>query len=209
MTMDISQEMGAAGGMNMKMNANISITDVSDGVYTNETKFSRMIVNVLAGGQDMSFDSNTKDEDLDDTGKALKAQMGPILGAIITTKGNNLGEVLEVTMTPNIPGADDMASQNSNVVYPKEAVKVGSTWNFEQEQKGMKMNFVYTVKSISNSLVVLNITGDVTGMAEGNITGSMNVDKHSGVPSKSNIDMALNVGGQEMATKISAIMKKM
>lgn len=209
MTMELSQGMGVNGGMNMKMTASIKITDVNGEEYTNEMKFTKMVVDVLAGGQTMSFDSDLSDDELDDSGKALKAQMGPILAAVISTKGNNLGEVLEVKAEPNIPGVTDMADQNSNVVFPIEAVKVGSTWNAEKNKQGMKMNFIYTVKSISKTIVVLGISGDVSGMAEGTITGEMNIDKSSGVPLKSNIEMKIIAGGQEMTTKASVIMNKM
>jgi hypothetical protein len=208
MTMDLSQGMGVNGGMDMKMIASVNITEVNGDTYTNEMKFTKMVVDALAGGQNMSFDSDMSDDELDDSGKMLKAQMGPILGAVISTKGNNLGEVLEVTVEPNIPGADDMAKQNNNIVYPKEAVKVGSTWSLEKEQQGMKMNFVYTVKSISKSLVILSVSGTVSGMAEGTITGAMNIDKNSGVLLKSSIDTKMSVGGQEMTTKVNAVMKK-
>ena len=208
MTMELSQGMGMNGDMNMEMVASVNITEVNGDIYTNEMKFTRMIVDVLAGGQNMGFDSDMSDDELDDSGKMLKSQMGPILGAVISTKGNSLGEVLEVTVEPNIPGADDMAKQNSNVVYPKEAVKVGSTWSIEKNKQGVKMNFVYTVKSISNTLVILNITGTVSGNAEGTITGAMNIDKNSGVPLKSSIDTKMSVGGQEMTTIVNAVMKK-
>jgi hypothetical protein len=163
---------------------------------------------MLQGGQVMSFDSTKSDEELDDTGKMMKAQMGPMLSALIYAKGNNLGEMLEVKVEPSIPGVEDMAKQSSNVVYPTEAVSVGSTWTMTKEEKGMKMDFLYTVKSISSDKVVLDLSGDVSGMATGKISGNMNIDKASGIPENSTIDMNMSVSGQELKSKITMTMVK-
>jgi len=165
-------------------------------------------MDVLAGGQVMSFDSGKSDDELDDFGKMLKMQMGPMLTAVIFAKGNGLGEVLEMKVEPNIPGVEDVGNQASSVAYPKEAVKIGTTWNMEKENKGSKMNFVYTVKSISGKEVVLSISGSISGKANGTISGDMNVDRKSGIPLKSTINMKMNVNGQEMETNMVSAMKK-
>ncbi|MGJ8761962.1 MAG: DUF6263 family protein [Polaribacter sp.] len=206
--MNISQEMGTVMSMGMLINMDIKVLDVKDDTYDSEMKFTKMTMDMLQGGQAMSFDSTKSDEELDDTGKMMKAQMGPMLSALIYAKGNNLGEILEVKVEPSIPGVEDMAKQSSNVVYPTEAVSVGSTWTMTKEEKGMKMDFLYTVKSISNDKVVLDLSGDVSGMATGKISGNMNIDKASGIPENSTIDMNMSVSGQELKSKITMTMVK-
>ncbi|QXP62492.1 MULTISPECIES: hypothetical protein [unclassified Polaribacter] len=206
--MNISQEMGTVMSMGMLINMDIKVLDVKDDTYDSEMKFTKMTMDMLQGGQAMSFDSTKSDEELDDTGKMMKAQMGPMLSALIYAKGNNLGEILEVKVEPSIPGVEDMAKQSSNVVYPTEAVSVGSTWTMTKEEKGMKMDFLYTVKSISSDKVVLDLSGDVSGMATGKISGNMNIDKASGIPENSTIDMNMSVSGQELKSKITMTMVK-
>jgi hypothetical protein len=73
-----------------------------------------------------------------------------------------------------------IANQSSNVVYPKEAIKVCSTRTMSKNEKGMKMDFVYKVKSISNDKVILDLSGEVYGMASSEITGSMDIDRNLG-----------------------------
>ncbi|OAD44998.1 DUF6263 family protein [Polaribacter atrinae] len=206
--MNISQEMGAVMSMGMLINMDIKVLDVKDGTYDSEMKFTKMTMDMLQGGQAMSFDSTKSDDELDETGKMMKAQMGPMLSALIYAKGNNLGEMLEVKVEPSIPGVEDMAKQSSNVVYPKEAVSVGSNWTMTKEEKGMKMDFLYTVKSISSDKIVLDLSGDVSGMATGKISGNMNIDKASGIPKNSTIDMNMSVSGQELKSKITMTMVK-
>jgi hypothetical protein len=206
--MNISQEMGTVMSMGMLINMDIKVLDVKDDTYDSEMKFTKMTMDMLQGGQAMSFDSTKSDEELDDTGKMMKAQMGPMLSALIYAKGNNLGEILEVKVEPSIPGVEEMAKQSSNVVYPKEAVKVGSTWTMSKEEKGMKMDFLYTVKSISKEKIILDLSGDVTGMATGKISGNMNIDRASGIPVNSLINMNMSVSGQELKSKITMTMVK-
>ncbi|NVK53345.1 MAG: hypothetical protein HWD85_10465 [Flavobacteriaceae bacterium] len=201
--MEMSQEVGTAMSMNMTINMSQKIKTVTGSEYTSEMKFTRMEMDMLQGGMSMSYDSSQKDEDLDEMGKVMKSQMGPILNAVIIVKGNDLGEVLETKVEPSIPQANDFANQSSNVVYPKKKVKVGDTWTFEKKEKNMVMNFIYKVKSITKEKVLLDVSGDVTGMASGKVTGSMEIDRKSGVPVLSKINMDLDAGGQNMLTKMT------
>ena len=206
--MNISQQMGAVMSMGMFVNMEVKVTDVKDDIYDSEMKFTKMTMDMLQGGQAMSFDSSKSDDELDEVGKKMKAQMAPMLKAIIYAKGNNLGEITDVKVEPSIPGVEDMAKQSSNFVYPKEAIKVGSTWSMVKEEKGMKMNFVYTVNSMTKDKVILDLSGDVSGAATGSILGSMNIDKVSGIPDSSLVNMNMSVNGQELKLKIETLMVK-
>jgi hypothetical protein len=73
----------------------------------------------------------------------------------------------------------------------------------------MVLDFVYKVTSILKDKVELEITGKASGMATGDITGTMEIDRTSGVPLKSNIDMSLSVQGQDMNSKVTMIMTKL
>lgn len=206
--MTMSQDMGLMMSMSMNIDTSIKITDVNDDTYTSEMKFTKMTMNMLQGGQAMTYDSSKSDDELDEGGKMMKTQMAPMLSAVITSKGNNLGEVLETKAEPNVPGIENMTKQSSNVVYPKEAVKVGSTWSIKKDEKGMNMEFIYEVKSISKESVDLILSGKVTGMAAGDIKGSMKIDRATGVPLDSLIDMTLDIQGQEMKSTVTMKMSK-
>ncbi|PQB08581.1 hypothetical protein BST83_03440 [Polaribacter filamentus] len=206
--MTMSQEMGTVMSMGMNIDMNMKVVDVTGDTNITEMTFTKMTMDMLQGGNVMSFDSTKSDEELDEAGKMMKGQMSPMLEAVLTAKGNDLGEVIEVMAEPNVPGMTDFANQ-SNVVYPKEALKVGSTWAFQKNEKGMVLDFVYKVTSILKDKVELEITGKSSGMATGDITGTMAIDRKTGVPLNSNIDMALSVQGQEMNSKVSMTMTKL
>ena len=46
-------------------------------------------------------------------------------------------------------------------------------------------------------------------MATGDVKGTMEIDRKSGVPLSSNIDMALSIQGQEMNSKVTMTMTKL
>ena len=200
MKMDMSQ-----GQMTMAMKANVNVVAAEGDTYTTETKFLKVTVDVFAGGTMMSFDSDTSDDDLDEFGQQVKSQMGPMLEAVVTSTSNSLGKVIEIKAEPDFQGASDMGKQ-SNIVFPKKAVKVGSTWNMEKDQNGSKVNFTYTVKSILKDKVILELSGK---SAEADISGSMDIDRKSGIPLKSVVNMNISAGGQEMKSTITTQMIKM
>lgn len=207
--MIVSQEMGAMMSMEMSMDMEMEVTAVKNENYDTKTKFTKMSMEMLQGGNLMSFDSSKSDDELDATGKMMKSQMGPMLEAVIYSNVTTLGEASVVSIEPMIPGVEDIASQSSIVVYPKEAVKVGSTWTMSKEEKGMKMDFLYTVQSILKENVLVDVSGEVSGMGSGKITGNIKINRASGIPIKSLIEMNLSVAEQQLKMKaITEIAKK-
>ena len=198
MKMDMSQ-----GEMTMAMKANINVIAAKGGTYTTETKFAKLTVDVFAGGTMMSFDSDTNDDDLDEFGQQVKSQIGPMLEAVVVSTSNNLGKITEIKAEPDFQGASDMGKQ-SNVVYPKEAVKVGSTWSIEKEMKGENVNFTYKVKSILKNKVVIEVSSKT---AEGNVTGTVEIDRKSGV--LLNTVMNVSDDGGEIKSTVKTQMIKM
>jgi hypothetical protein len=207
-SMNMSQEMGTMMSMGMSIDMGMKIIDAKGENYESEMKFTKISMDMLQGGNIISFDSSKSDDELDEAGKMMKTQMGPMLEAVVLTKGNILGEITEAVVEPNVPGMEDIANQSSNVVYPKEAVKVGSTWTMSKDEKGMKMDFLYTVTSILKETILLDLSGDVSGMADGKITGNIKIDRTSGIPLETLMNMNLSVNGQELTSKVSVTTRK-
>ena len=207
-SMDMSQEMGVSMSMGMAIDMDVKVLEVKDDTYESEMRFTNVTMDMLQGGKVMSFDSSKSDGELDDAGKMMKTQMAPMLKAVVFSKGNNLGEIIESKVEPSVMGMEDLANQSSNVVYPKESIKVGSTWSMSKNQKGMIMDFIYTVKSIAKDKIVLDLSGKVSGMGTGNIAGNMIIDRKSGIPVNSQIDMDMSVSGQALKTKVKMLMAK-
>ena len=208
MDMKMSQDMGTMMSMDMTLKMNQKITAASGDTYESTMKVAQITMDMSQGGMNVSYDSSKSEDELDPSAKMMQAQMGPMLKSVITVKGNTLGEILETVAEPNIPGVDDFANQSSNVIYPKEAVKVGDTWTMNKSDKGMVMDFTYTVASISSANVKVDVAGKVSGAAQGTISGAMDIDTKTGVPSSSSIVMDMQVQGQQLKTSVTATMTK-
>jgi hypothetical protein len=208
MDMKVSQDAGTVMSMIMNMKMKQDITSVTGDTYVSQMKIFHISMDMNQGGMNMNYDSSKKDDELDEMGKMLKSQMGPMLQAVITVKGNSIGEVTETIVEPNVPGTQDLANQSSNVVYPEKAVKVGDTWTMSKLDQGMDMSFIYKVTSITKEHVLIDVAGTVAGIADGTISGDMKVDRNSGVPLVSNVNMSMTSQGQDLSTKMTATISK-
>ncbi len=208
MSVNVSQDMGTMMSMDMSVKTKQDIVNVTGDTYVCKMKISHISMDMSQGGMNMSYDSSKSDDELDATGKILKTKMGPALQSVFTIKGNTLGEVSEMAMEPNVPEAKDLAGQFSSIVYPKKALSVGDTWKMSKSNQGMNMNFVYKVTAITKINIVLAVTGSVSGAAEGTISGDAKIDRNSGTPLSSNLNMKMSVQGQEMISKMTMTMTK-
>lgn len=206
--MKMTQEMGAVMVQTINTIMSQKTVSVKGDTIVNESKVIKMVMDMVQGGQTMSYDSSKKDDELDEMGKMMKTQMSPILSSVITSKSSSLGNLLGVTLEPNNPQLAQMFSQNSSVEYPKEAVKAGTKWSSTKDENGVIMKIDYTVKSISDKEVILVVSGDISGLAAGTITGDMTIDKVSGVPLKSSLKMKMNIQGQEMHMGVEGFYRK-
>lgn len=208
--MNMVQDMSAMGMlMNMKMDMSMNVVDFQKEVFSTEMKITKISMNMMQSGMEMSFDSDAKDEDLDMMGKQLKAQFAPMMEVVIYAKTNNLGKVLATETKPNFPGMDQMTNQSGSIEYPKKALKVGDSWTVDNEASGNKITMVYEVKSIGTEVVTIDLTGAISGAGEGKISGELTIDKETGVALKTVMNTDMLVQGQKTTSKVDMTMKKM
>ncbi|QMU63929.1 MAG: hypothetical protein GKR88_06215 [Flavobacteriaceae bacterium] len=198
MTMNMKQEMGAAGGMNMKIQMAMNISEAKGGIYTSTIKVKNISMDMLQGGNVMSYDSTKSDDELDEMGKQMKAQFEPFMKATIMSTSNSLGEVSESTVEPNVPALTQFKEQSNSIEYPEEKVAVDSTWSTEKNEQGMKMKMTYKVTEITKETVFVEVSGDVSGGGTGKITGKVEIDRVTGVQSKNDMEASIDAGGLEM-----------
>ncbi|WP_299157199.1 hypothetical protein [uncultured Tenacibaculum sp.] len=209
MSMKMNQDMGVAL-MDMAMDMSLKITDIKDGNYLTETKFTYMATKVLQGAEEkVNYNSNMKDDELNEEGKKFKTQMQPMLDAIIYSSVNKLGESKLLKIEPNVPGVDKLSNQsNKTVVYPKEKVGVGSTWTNTQSNGGVDMELTYTVTEITKSKVITKVSGKMSVMPSAKITGVTEINKNTGIPSKSIMNIEMDMMGKVIKNKAEVTMMK-
>ena len=209
MKMNMNQNMGDGMMlMSMTMHMPIEVKNVTEDVFDTEIRFSKVVMNMEQGGMKMAYDSETKLEDMDEMAKQMHTKFGPMLEMVIGTKTNNLGEVLETKLIKGTGDASQFANQTQSVTYPKESITVGYSWSDKREENGMTMTYKYTVKSIDANKVILDLSGNIAGAAEGTLSGNLSVDRELGIPNESNITTDMSVAGQKVTSIIELTMEK-
>lgn len=198
----VSMNVSQGEKMDMNFEMSMDVKEIQDTIYNVEMGIKRIMMKMSQGDMQMSYDSNVGEAELDDMGKMMKTQFEPLLAAKIFTKMSHRAESLGTTVEPDIPGMDQFTQNSGTVVYPEEAVKVGDSWTAEKTEKGMEMKFKYTVKSIEKTVVNVEITGTISNVAEGTISGVMEIEKATGNVNSTSMDMNMNISGQEMIMNI-------
>jgi hypothetical protein len=121
------------------------------------------------------------------------------------------GKITSVKMVPEVKGASAMVGQNqfTSMVYPTEPVKVGSTWDHDQNMNGMNMKLTYKITQITGNRVYADITGSMAGTAEAKIKGKLIIDRASGMFSSMNMNISMDVMGTSMGMSVTATSKKL
>ena len=209
-TTESNQNMGSQGGMNMKMTMGMIVTDVVEDNIKTESQITSIVMDMMQGGMTMSYDSNKNDEELDQMGQMLKSQFAPMMEAVIYNTLDSQGNVIDTKLDPAIPGMEQMTNRSMNAInYPKEKVSVGSSWTSENENQGMKMTTKYTVSSIADGFVTLDVSGDMSGVGTGTIKWKSTVEISSGMSINSEIEITIATQGMNITGTTKTTVSKM
>lgn len=209
-TTESNQNMGSQGGMNMKMTMGMIVDDVVEENIKTESQITSIVMDMMQGGMTMSYDSNKNDEELDQMGQMLKSQFAPMMESVIYNTLDSQGNVIDTKLDPAIPGMEQMTNRAmSTINYPKEKVSVGSSWTSENENQGMKMTTKYTVSSIADGFVTLDVSGDMSGVGTGTIKGKSTVEISSGMSNNSEIEITIATQGMNITGTTKTTVSKM
>ena len=209
-TTESNQSMGAQGGMNMKMTMGMIVADVVEENIKTESQITSIVMDMMQGGMTMNYDSNKSDEELDQMGQMLKSQFAPMMEAVIYNTSDLQGNMIDTKLDPAIPGMEQITNRSMNTInYPKEKVSVGSSWTSENENQGMKMTTKYTVSSIADGLVTLDVSGDMSGAGTGTIKGKSTVEISSGISNNSEIEITIATQGMNITATTKITVSKM
>ena len=151
--------------------SNIKITGLEKDLYTGTTTVTKKTMSGSMMGQDMSFDSDKK-EDMD-------GQMGQFLGndinkEIKVTVDKNTG-VSKVVSEESDGGMGKMmggGSTNISIFYPGAiGKKAGDKWTENAEEDGIKTITNYEVKSVNGNVITLAASSTTKGSTSKEMNG--------------------------------------
>jgi hypothetical protein len=214
-----------ASGMAMKMKSDIQMGMDSIGVdeennISMNIFYDFMTMDMDMGVQKIQFDSRKKDSS-DPQAQMMQSLMEPLFQKRFVFKMDERGEILEhPNFEEEFADSPVLAQQGNDlnqtmdkifIVFPEEEVGVGDTWkgNVTNVANNVTMNgdATYTIKQIHPDKVVLAMKMTLSSPdleeIEGLAYGSMEVDRKTGLVSKSesvmNIEMTMQ--GQKIKLK--------
>jgi len=197
---DMASMMNMDLGFKMMMESNGKVGDNYKIIYS----FERMVMKMIAAGNEVNFDSDEKEENMGEEEKKMKAEMAPFFEMLMHQTINKYGKVIGMKIEPDVKGANQFFSQSQlmSMEYPKEQVKVGSEWSHSQSISGMEMKGTYIVKKITKDKVFADFLGNMSSTIEGKITGTAEVSRSSGMILDMTLDMNISTGGMDMTMNV-------
>ena len=205
-----SQEMA---GQSMESKAaiftsnNFEVSDIKDDNYNLISTITKITAVLSAMGQDMSFDSDKK-EDMDgEMGNGMKDIINQPKNVVVDKKGNivvtesdTLKKDSSTAMMSMMlgqfmgdPEETGYGLKDAFIIIPSK-VKPGFSWTDSSSVKGVKKTTTYTVKEIKGNEATIDISGtvnmdtntqmggmDVTNKSNGIMTGEEIVDVKTGI----------------------------
>ena len=195
MTLVMKQNMGIAGGIDMSMESAINVVSSDNKKFQLSSQAKRVKMDMAQGNQNIKFDSDAKDSELDAQGRQMKAQFQSVLKTTAYHTFDEYGKMIDVKTVPANSGTkpQDLLGYTN---FPKEAVKVGTTWSQDLSVEGMKLKMIYKVKEVSKSNVIAEVTGTLAVMGvQSNLTGSVTFDRKTGNTDLMSINSTMNLQG--------------
>lgn len=205
MTMDMASDGAQSMNMNMVMNMDLKVTDKQENLYTYEVKYNSIKMDMNAGGMEMNYDSNAKEQS--GVGAIMHEQMKAILDKPITMKMSDQGNVTDFQL-PGLSDSQQMGDMGSiSIPLPEEPVGVGDSWTAERPLEGMgTMKMTMKVNKITVDDLLIDTNGDISdtsGTKIGSFDGSYKLDRNTGFTKDGTINMDMPVEGQNMKMKVN------
>ena len=209
---------------------NIEVKDAVANNYNLTNTITNLKMNMSQMGQEMTFDSDKKDDLAGPIGTAMKDFINQPKDVVIDKSGKVVGEKKDekkdeaTSMMAKQLGNFEATGFGANMAFealPQNA-KVGSTWTNKTDADGISKTTNYTVKSITGKLATIGLEGtlatdtkmemqgmEITTKTTGTFTGEEIVDITTGVIQSNNLTTdakgIVGVMGQELPTSSKVV----
>lgn len=198
----IKQNMGELMNMDINMKMDLKITDVVDYGYITEASFKNVKMDMNAMGQNMKYDSDMKESEMDAFAKGAHLEMKELLKTLIAFQYDKLGKILKAKIITGKGNVKDFEESMNSMVLPEEPVVIGSIWKTSKSTKsGEKLDYIYEVTEINPDDVIVKVSGSVSG-EENTISGKGIIDRKTGNMSNLDMDLIIKVKGQKINSKV-------
>lgn len=205
--MVMKQDMGMVV-MDMEMSMEMLVQDVKDQDYNVKNNFTYFSTKIEQEDKKLNYNSNMKDEELDDETKEFADKMKPLLETTIFLSMDKLGKSKLLKLVPEVTGVTKLKDQMSSVIYPEEEVSVGSYWTNTQNTEGIEMETTYKVTQITDDFVIADISGKMSLVPNAKINGNVKINRSTGMVSTMKMNIDINMMGVVMKTNSEITVEK-
>lgn len=195
---------------NISMNNELKVIDEKDKHYIVTVTVTKMKMDMEGMGQSMSFDSDKKEDRDSEIGQTIGSKINTadtftldkITGKLtaIQTESKNDESNTSGGFSMMNPDGEEQSFNSAFLIVPANK-KPGDRWDETITNKGLTTKKVYTLKSINQSLAVIEISGTIVGTIEQEMQGmTMNMTMDSKF--KGDLQVNTNTGLVVQATNL-------
>lgn len=186
----------------------LTVKEATEKGYKIQLNIDRIVINADKMGKPITYDSSTKEKDMIQEAKGLHTTVKPELNTVVNVAVNTNGKTLKTT---KVSGqlAVNMVKQKTNFInLPDTPVTIGSKWTQSLINGNVRVVYNYEVTKITPKIVHLSCVGEPLGKLKGTITGTIELNKETGVPIKKDMRFDLNLNGQIVQSNVVITIKK-
>lgn len=153
----------------MTIDTKIDVDAVSSNSIETKNAVTRVSMDQSVMGQELKFDTSDPSSYASGRAKALGEAMNKVINKIFNVTIDDLGNIVDVNMNKLGKGNSVVGGNNSSnsyhIVFPKNKVSVGDTWEADikpMKATGSKVHMKYTLKKISGRTVEIAMEGTIS-----------------------------------------------
>lgn len=186
----------------------LTVKETTNKGFKIQLTIDRIVINVDKMGKPITYDSSIKEKDMIQEAKGLHSRVKPELNTVVSVDVNTNGKTFK---TSKVSGqlAVSMVKQKTNFInLPETPVTIGSKWTQSLINGKVRVVYNYTVTKITPEIVYLNCIGEPLGKLKGTITGTIQLNRKTGVPIKKDMKFNLDLNGQIVKSNVVITIKK-
>lgn len=189
------------------------VKDVVDDTYEVEMTINKIVANYDQMGMKVHYDSSADVAQMSQQEKGLHSQFKSGLRTVISEKVSKTGESSNRKTVKGGKIAQTAEQKTNFLELPAEPIKVGSKWTKQTTQNDITTIKKYTVSNITDTKVYINLEAIMKkpyiGHKAGEMIGSIELDKETGVPLKKNIKVYMSAGNKKAkVAEVTIIIQK-
>lgn len=184
------------------------VKETTEKGYKIQLAIDRIVINANKDGKPVKYDSSVKEELMSVEAKGLHSSAKPELNTIVNAEVNTNGKTLKTTKVSGQLSVN-MVKQKTNLIsLPEKPISVGSKWTQSLTNGNIRVVYNYVVTKITPEIVYLSCVGKPLGKLKGSITGTIELNKKTGVSIKKDMRFDLNLSGQIVKSNVVVTIKK-